>query len=178
MAHPLEQYNAPKTAEDANLNSIEKAKQEDIQRLAGHSFTTEKGSIYKYDDQGRTSRYKMKTGEQYETQDITAFLDLSDEESRLIMDAIHSENPDLKKKVYVVERLEDDKSKIIRKFSDVSDPRNLYLAMFDKNGKRVGSKRATLKPTMGYTVFDTRHFKDGDEWKTERHLGHKVTEIS
>ncbi len=178
MANPLEQYNAPKIGDSIKkLNSNEKERQEAMDRLAGHSFETEKGSIYRYDNHGRTSRYKTKTEEQHELQDITVFLEISDEESRRVLDAIHAENPDLKKKVYVIERLNSDESKIIRKFTDVENPRNLYLAIYNKEGGIVGSRKAVLTPTMGYTVFDTRHFKNGDGWETERHLGHKVTKI-
>jgi hypothetical protein len=149
-----------------------------MKQLAGHSFTTEKGSVYTYDDQGRTSRYKTEENKQYEKQDVTVFLNLNDEESRLILDAIHAENPDLKRKAYVLEKLEGGKPKIIRKFSDVSDPRNLYLAIYDKQGKNEWIKKASLRPALGYTVFDTRHSESGDEGKTERHLGHKVIEIN
>ena len=178
MTNPFEQYQAPKITKDADLNLIEKEKQEDMKRLAGHSFTTEKGSVYTYDDQGRTSRYKTKTKEQYESQDITVFVDISEEESRSILDAIHAENPDLKKKVYILERLEGGKPQIIHKFSEVNNPRNLYLSIYDKQGKNEWIKKASLKPTIGHTVFDTRHFENDDEEETERHLGHKVIEIN
>jgi hypothetical protein len=156
---------------------VEQERRKAIERLAGHSFETEKGSVYTYDDQGRTSRFKKKTGEQFEPQDITVFIDLNEEECRIFLDAIHTENPDLKKRIYVVEKQEDNKPKIIRKFSEVNDPLKLYLAIFNKDGKMIGSKEATLKPTLNFTTFDTRHFKDGNEWMTERHLGHKVTKI-
>lgn len=178
MANPFEQNRPQEEQKEGDSNKLEQARREAMKRLEGLTFKTEMMSVYTYDDQGRTSRFKTKTQEQCEKQDITVFLDLTEEEARLINDAIRCENPELKKKVYVAERMNNDESKIIRTFSEVNDPRNLYLAIYDKNGKRIGSKKATLKPTLGYTVFDTRHFKNGEQWETERHLGHKVVEIN
>ena len=157
--------------------SVENERQKAMERLAGHSFTTEKGSVYTYDESGRTSRFKIKTGEHLEPQDITVFSDLNDEENRIILDAIFGENPEAKKKVYVVETAGEANAKIIRNISDVTDPRNLFLVTYDKNGKILMAKKATLKPTLGYTVFDTKHFQKDGEGKTERHLGHKVIKI-
>lgn len=155
---------------------VEAARQAAMEKMKGRSFKTEKGSVYTYGDNGQTQRMKVATGENFESQDITVFVDLSDAESRTFLDAIASENPDLKKKVYVVERQKDGQPRLIRKAADVYDPKNLYIGIFE-NGKMIGAKPATLKPTMGYSVFDTRHFQDDKEWKTERHLGHKVIEI-
>ena len=178
MGYESAPISEPKKMEAESLGSVERAKQEAMRRLAGHSFVTEKGSTYKYDDKGRTSRFKTKTGEQHEAQDITVFLDLSDKESRYVLDAIFTENPELKKKIHIAERSENGESKIVKNFANVNDPRNLYMVILDKEGKIVGSKKASLKPTIGYTVFDMRHFKNGDNWEAERHLGHKVIEIN
>jgi len=158
-------------------NPIEEQRKQAMERLAGHSFVTEKGSKYTYDEEGRTVRHKLTSGETLEPQDVTVFVDFDDEEGQKVNDSIHSENPELKRKIYVIERGEDNQPKVIRNFSDVENPDNLYLGLF-KDGKMVGSKKATLKPTMGNTVFDTRHFQDeSGEWQTERHLGHKVIDI-
>ena len=176
---PDQKSGVPREQGDTKENSglIEQERKKAMDRLSGHSFKTEKGSVYTYGGEGQTSRFKASTGEQHEAQDITVFVDLNDNQSRVFLDAIHSENPDLKKKVYVVERQIDQQPKIIRKVEDVTDPNNLYLAIIE-NGKMTGVKKATLKPTKGYSVFDTRHFQKGEGWKTERHLGHEVTEIN
>jgi len=35
----------------------------------------------------------------------------------------------------------------------------------------------TIKPRLGWYTFDTRKYKEGDEYKREVHLGNKVMEI-
>jgi len=35
----------------------------------------------------------------------------------------------------------------------------------------------TIKPRLGWYIFDTRKYKEGDEYKREVHLGNKVVEI-
>lgn len=177
MTNPFEQYQPPKKQENNDLDKVEQLRKQAMERLAGHSFKTEHGSVYTYDNQGRTSRFKAKTGEKFEPQDLTVFTDLSEEESREFLDAIHAKNPDLKRKIYIVEKQKNGEPRVVRKFSEVVDPQNLYLAMI-KDSKMLKSKKATLKPTLNYTTFDTHHFYDGKEWKTERHLGHKVIEIN
>ena len=172
----FEQSQLENQPEEIIVNPVEKAKNEAAERLKGHSFTTEKGSIYTYGKEGRTSRFKTATNEQHESHDITVFVDFSENDARAFLDAIYSANPDIKRKVYVLEKIPDGSPKIIRRFHDVTDPDRIYLGIIE-NGKLVLARKATLKPTKGYTVFDTRHFGDGEESKTARHLGHKVTEI-
>jgi hypothetical protein len=142
------------------------------------SFRTEKGSVYVYDQDGKTTRFKTATGEQLERQDLTVFTDLSLSEEEDVIEAIHhplGANKDWK--VYVVERQKDsDVPKIVRDFSEVKDPDLLYLAVVNGTKYEV-FKKASLKPVKGYHVFDTRHYEQDGEPYTERHLGHKVIDI-
>lgn len=137
------------------------------------SFTTTMGSVYKYDSEGRTSRFKTATGEQHETQDITVFANISPETQMKLLGAIHEVGDD---KVYVLERQENGEGRIIRKREEVKDPQKLYLGIVS-GGKILTNGPAVLEPRIGYTVFDTRQFqKDGQRF-TERHLGNKVATI-
>lgn len=143
-----------------------------------HSFTTEQGSVYIYDEQGRTSRYKKVTREQQAAQDLTVFLPLDFEETEMFLEAYRADSPRHTpgEKVYVIERLPDDRSRVVRRRDEIEDPDRLYLGIF--NGQTVVKiKKVTLEPTVGYSVFDTRHFQKDGEFHTERHLGNRVVSI-
>ena len=153
-------------------------KQIEIKKEWPKSFETEKGSIYTYDDQGRTTRFKTVTGKQSVKKDITVFVDLNKEQESKILSAYHHFNQeDENKRIFVLERQMDDSAKIIRKREDVKYPEKLYLGIVE-NGVSIFNKKATLTPTIGYQVFDTRCYEKNGLWKTERHLGHKVTKIN
>lgn len=139
-------------------------------------FKTAKGSVYTYDDEGKTTRFKTVTGEQLERQDITVFSELNPDFERQFMDAIHTESPD-SSRAYVLERQPDDTGVIIRNRNQITDPDQLFLGIV-KNGEIIGTSQATLEPKIGSNVFDYRHFTDesGIE-RGERHLGNKVVEI-
>ena len=136
-------------------------------------FSTAKGSVYSYDAEGKTTRFKATTGEQHERQDLTLFLPLTPEQKQKFLDATHLET----RKVYAVERLPDDSYRILRDVSGIGDPNRVYLGVF-KDGKMLGANPAFLHPVVGYNVFDTRHYQEDSKWLTERHLGNRVTEIT
>lgn len=138
------------------------------------SFTTAMGSKYTYDTEGRTTRFKTATGEQYPAQDLSVFVDLSQEAVMRILEAIHGLG--FGEKVYVLERQKDDTAKIVRNRTSITDPEELYLGIVD-DGKIKAKRKATLNPTVGYSVFDTRHYEEDGQWFTERHLGNKVAQI-
>lgn len=141
------------------------------------SFQTAQGSVYTYDNQGRTTRFKTSTGEQDHVQDITVFVELTPEQEQKFLEAYRHTSPESRdKKIYVLERQPDNTPRIVRKLEDVKDPSKLYLGIV-QGGQVIGTKEATLIPTIGYQVFDTRHYQENGEWKTERHLGNKVTKI-
>ena len=141
------------------------------------SFKTGQGSIYTYDTEGKTTRFKTATGEKHERQDITVFVNLSLDEEQDYLNAYRGEgDPNQKAKVYVVERQEDDSPKILRDVSQVSNPDRVYLAIV-KDNKMTQLKKASLRPVKGWNSFDTRQFKKDGETNTERHLGNKVVDI-
>lgn len=141
------------------------------------SFETARGSVYIYDAEGRTTRFKTATGEPHDTQDITVFAHMTPEQRQKVSDAYRIENQAEETRVYVVERQEDGQPKVVRKVEDVTRPSELFLTV-SRNGRMAGSVRASLMPEVGTTVFDARHFLKDGVWETERHLGHEVTKIN
>jgi hypothetical protein len=139
-------------------------------------FRTAQGSAYTYDSDGKTTRFKTATGEQHDRQDITVFSPLSLEDEQDYLLAYRSENPDRQEKVYVVERQSDGTPKIIRDVREVTLPSNLYLTI-TRGNQIIKFNGASLEPTVGANVFDTRHYEENGRTMTERHLGNKVTEI-
>lgn len=140
-------------------------------------FKTEKDSIYAYDNDGKTSRFKTVEGKQYERQNVTVFVDLTPEEEAKFLENIDlmSEN----KLVCVAEELSsNDGARIIRDISEVHDPDKIYLAVFNLDTKMWEmKKKASLKPIMGYTPFDTRMYEEHGKPRVKAHLGHKIVEI-
>lgn len=140
------------------------------------SFKTAKGSVYTYDSEGKTTRFKTATAEQYERQDLTVFTDLSSDEERIFLEAINIEGGATPTKVYVVERQPDDSALVVRDVAQVKDPARLYLTIV-KNGQITENKPVSLVPFEGANTFDTRHFEENGQMMTERHLGNKVIRI-
>lgn len=139
------------------------------------SFKTAKGSIYSYDSEGKTSRYKTATSEQHERQDLTVFVNLSLDEEQDYLQAYRGAE-ELKAKVYVVERQADDSPKILRDISQVVNPDRVYLAIV-KNITITQLKKASTRPVKGWNSFDTRQYMQDGQTFTERHLGNKVVEV-
>lgn len=140
------------------------------------AFTTDHGSVYAYDEDGKTTRFKTATGEQHVRQDVTVFVDLDIEGEQDFLDAYRMKNLAHPTKVYILERLEDDSAVKVRDVDQVKDPGNLYLSIV-QDGQIVKNVKASLDPFVGANVFDTRHYQEDGKWMTERHLGNKVTEI-
>jgi len=142
------------------------------------SFKTAQGSVYTYDNEGRTSRFKTVTGEQHEPQDITVFAQLSPDQEQAILRAYHQPGEqDKAKKVYVLERQLDDTPKIIRHTHEIKLEDRLYLGILNDN-KLTFAVPATTQPTMGMNAFDMRTFKKDGARYTERHLGNKVVDVT
>lgn len=141
------------------------------------SFKTAKGSVYTYDQDGKTTRFKTATGEAQARQDMTVFVDLTPDEDQEFLHAYHHvREEDKDSKVYVLERQPDDTPKILRDISEAQNPDRIYLGII-KNGVVTSSKKASVKPVIGYQVFDTRQFRKNGQTITERHLGNKVVDI-
>ena len=142
------------------------------------SFKTAKGSVYTYDEDSKTTRYKTATNEPQARQDITVFAKLTAEDEEAYIAAYRSKyRRDPHERVYVLERQPDDTPKIIRDIQEVSDPENLYLGIM-KEKEIIRLVKASISPVIGTHPFDSRRFKnDQGEWKSERHLGNEVVEI-
>lgn len=150
------------------------------------AFQTEKGSVYSYDNFGRTTRHKATTGEIYPAQDLTVFVDMEPQDKDgFVYWLHHSDDPSVK--VYVVEKQPNGAAVKIRRPEDVRTPDQLYLVAcqvdeglgHDFNITHIlKNRKAQLEPAEGLYVYDTRRYT-GDDGKlmTERHLGHRVTEI-
>jgi hypothetical protein len=140
------------------------------------SFKTSKGSVYTYDEDGKTTRYKTATGEQNVRQDLTIFADLSPEENEDYLLAFHS--PDRNYKVAAVEVQDDMRPRRLTDVAQVKNPDRVYLSVL-YGPKTLQAKKAELQPFPGANVFDTRQFTDENgQLMTESHIGHKVTDIT
>ena len=120
------------------------------------SFKTEHGSVYTYDSDGKTTRFKTASGEQLERQNITVFIPLTGLEEAEYLEAYHL-NEHSHTKVYVLERQPDDSPKKIRDVSEIGDPSRIYLGII-KAGKVIKTTPASLRPIVGYNAFDSCHF--------------------
>ena len=142
------------------------------------SFKTSRGSIYTYDDEGKTTRYKKATEKLQPKHDLTVFADLTEDEREQIELAIFSFG-EPEEKVYVLEGKPKKHLEIRRDISEVKDPDNLFLVILEGGERYTLFKKATLTPTIGYTVYETRSYYDDDgQYWTSRHMGNKVVEIN
>ncbi len=142
-----------------------------------NSFKSAHGSVYTYDAEGKTIRYKTATKKQHKRQDITVFVDLTPQEEQEFLEAYrHPAKQDKNLKVYIFEKQQDDRLRIIRNIKEITDPNRIYLGIM-RDGKVTTTKKAFLTPVVGYNVFDTRYFQENGKWYEERHLGNKITEI-
>jgi hypothetical protein len=140
------------------------------------SFKTSKGSVYTYDEDGKTTRYKTATGERNDRQDLTIFADLSPEENENYLLAFHS--PDRNYKVAALELQDDMRPRRLTDVAQVENRDRIYLSVL-YGSKTLQAKKAELQPSSGANVFDTRQFIDENgQLMTERHIGHKVTDIT
>lgn len=141
------------------------------------SFVTEHGSVYTYDENGHTSRFKRATNERLGKKGITVFAKLTPEQERHFL-AVTYPQIEIDEKLWVVERQEDDSALTIGQVEQVKHPDRLFLAVTVK-GQIVETSPATLIPTVGYDVFDADVYKDGKgELAVAGHLGHRVTQVN
>ena len=160
---------------EPRVKPTEPPKTEDGARIK--SFTTDHGSVYTYDSDGKTTRIKTAgdTPEQFEKQGITVFMDLNAEEAQQVLEAVQVKGSPLQS--YIVERQADDSAVSIADLESVTNPDNLYLVVYE-NGKPIVVKKASLTPSIGKSVYDTRKFQgENGETLSERHLGNNVASI-
>ena len=140
------------------------------------AFETEKGSVYRYDTDGRTARFKTATSEQMPTQGLTVFVNPNEQQAQDIVNAYLPQGNNPEAKVEIVERQPGSGGKIVRDIADVKDRRNLNLVVME-GGRVTMLLPASVFPAVGQQVYDTRDYEDGGNNRTDRHLGHKVTRI-
>ena len=106
------------------------------------SFKTAKGSVYTYDKDRKTTRFKTATGEQEPRQDITVFVDLTPDEEQEVLSA-YLLGGDSPSRVYVLEANKTDNKPRV-----YTGPRNLYNLI---RSKRYGKQWDTT--TYSSTSF-------------------------
>lgn len=138
------------------------------------SFETSKGSVYTYDKNGKTSRFKTIDQEWQEKMDVTVFVSTDDDNKTKIFDAYTRPN---KFNFYLVE-VQNDKKVPIYGLDDIKNPENLRFCVFNiPENKWAFVCKASLTPTIGAIVYEQRDSIKGDR-KFQYHLGHEVTKIN
>ncbi len=140
------------------------------------SFTTSRGSIYAYDEEGYTTRFKTASATEQPKQDLTVFVDVGPKDMGTIAAAYLLRSSTEQTKVEVIEQQPDGEAKVISDIQEVTLSDQLMVATF-RGDRIIKRKPASIMPKIGMYVFDSRRYEEGGVTKTERHLGHKVTAI-
>lgn len=140
------------------------------------SFTTSRGSVYTYDDEGHTTRFKTASDKEQPTQDLTVFVNVEPKDVGTIAAAYLLRSSTEQTKIEVIEQQPDGEAKVITDIKEVALPDQLMVATF-RGDRIVKRKPASIVPKIGMYVFDSRKFDENGTIKTERHLGHKVTAV-
>jgi hypothetical protein len=141
------------------------------------SFKTAKGSIYQVDEKGRTTRFKTATNEQDKQENLTVYVPISEGVEKDYLMALHTDIVDGYINVFVLQPKEDSQGyETVWDIDDVRDPSKVYLAII-KDGEMTRGNQASLKPEIGYNVYETSLINKGKRNIATRHLGSKVTEI-
>lgn len=161
---------------------------------------TEKGSEYKYLPDGRTQRFKKIEGKNYEPQDAIVFVpdyewiqknapkhyldnntfgENETQYNQILLEYVQKEDhgKDCGKKVYI----EDEQGNKLESNQEIAIKNRIFL-WFGKETEDGKYKEAFCipvinRPTIGFSTFDTRKYKEGYQWLREKHLGNKVIEI-
>lgn len=148
----------------------------EIKDIPVRSFETEMGSVYTYDSDGKTTRFKTVDKTQHDKKDLTVFIDLNTDESQKVSNAYI--NFDGNFKFCVLEIKDDNSLEIINKKEDIKNLDRLRFGILNvQKEKWAFLKNASLTPTVGYTVFEVGESKKGKDLVSQ-HLGHKVTKIN
>jgi hypothetical protein len=152
---------------------IDARRQIENRPLRVKSFTTSEGSVYTYDKDGKTTRFKTATREQYPKQDLTIFVDLSIDEAGKALMGVHRGTH----KVQIVEVAPDDTIKgVISDINQVEDPDSLAFSMAQGDEWTL-FKPASTTPQIGWRVFDQRTYEKDGTKHTQQHLGNEITSI-
>lgn len=150
-----------------------------LDQLAHINFETDRGSVYGFDEEGHVEGVQLQQGlaeARYEVTkkgDITVFSELNSDDFKMVADILQKRKDRVGEKLYAVEMQDDDKPKVIRKFSDVVNPDRLFLGIQTRDGKFF-TKPASLLPSEGSTYFSYKYLEDKDkkgEGRNERFIG-------
>lgn len=139
------------------------------------SFRTSSGSVYTYDSDGKSARFKAATGEQRPRNDVTVFVDLSGLEAADLLAGIHTTDPNTR--AYVLEVDEEGKPpRIIRDVGEIKDPNKVAVGVV-RNGSYSFFKKASVTPVIGWTPFEYRKYEIDGQQMSSKHVGHEVVDI-
>lgn len=153
------------------------------------SFETEKGSTYQYLENGKIVRHKKVTGEDFEM-DIAVFIPswewLKQNAPEKFIAMFDDNRLEFEEFIlgYVQGKHEGKKVLIVDangKKIDTTDLLDKSEKVFLYFGDEVTTDLMvplSKKAVLNFLVFDTRKFKDGEEWKRQSHIGNKVVKIN
>ncbi|MEO8863031.1 MAG: hypothetical protein ABI354_01780 [Candidatus Saccharimonadales bacterium] len=167
----------PGLAARANLVAHELAEQHNGRpQDTIESFTTARGSIYTYDEDGHTTRFKTATSQEQPKQDLTVFVEVGPRDVGTVAAAYLFRGINEATKIEVVEIQPDGQPRVVTDAAEVTLPGSLRVATF-KGTRMVKNRPASLFPQPGLYTFDSRRFDEGGVTRTERHLGHKIISV-
>lgn len=146
------------------------------------SFETAKGSIYKLDDEGRTSRFKLVEGKDYPKSGVTVYLPARYDS---VVSTLIYHHDDAK--VRLLERRSDGKIYRIKNIQDIIDKRNVRLVFMDKSkenetinikttqGFKPAIFEVSFDPQLGFHPFELSY---DEQYNKTYHYGHSITKIN
>lgn len=155
-------------------------------------IVTARGSVYRYLPDGRTQRFKTKTGELNEPQDTLVFIPpfemIGAKAAELYPDIFRGIENGLQFDEVLLGyaqlhgrtmRVVDENSSELRGNEEVRNAGRVFVQFIDRDDPKNSFVLPVSKdPKAGYNTFDTRKFIDEDgELKRERHIGNKVVEV-
>lgn len=146
------------------------------------SFETSKGSVYKLDNEGRTSRFKTAEGKEYSSSGVTVYL--PPQYHNLIGTlTYHHDNATVR----LLERRSDGSVHRIKDVQDILDRTNVRLVFMDKTNENEIIKVKTeqgMKPAMFEVLFEPQlgfhPFEIGydESYNKSYHYGNPITKIN
>jgi hypothetical protein len=142
-------------------------------------FVTEKGSSYRYNQDGSIHRNKFDGTES--DAGIAVFIEDTPDNLDVLTRLGTQQNhlpAEKQKKGYILQILEGENGEPVAekvfKAADVKDPSRLAFALINPLDQVLGWVPASIKPELGSYVFEMDKLPDG---RTIRHPGHRVSDI-
>jgi hypothetical protein len=179
-------------APGADAESAEKVPSSERKEKKPTKVVTAQGSVYRYLPDGRTQRFKTKTGELDEPQDTIVFIPTFDlvgaKAAELYPEIFRGIENSLQFEQVLLEysqlhgrtiRVIDENSTELHSNKAVQNAGHVFAQFIDRNdGKNCFTLPVSKVPKVGYLTFDTRKFHDENgELKRERHIGNAVVDI-